>query len=150
MFGTKEVAGGNHQLNGLLEQGCEFEGKLTFEGTVRINGRFKGEIFSAGTLMVGEEAEVEGTIEVGTLVVHGRVDGDITTKERIEMHRPASVRGNIESKTLVIEEGVLFEGSCRMGGPVAVSLPPQQDEARELFAGPEEEETERLAEGSSF
>lgn len=146
MFGAKDELGGNHQLNGLLEQGCEFEGKLTFEGAVRINGRFKGEVFSDGTLMVGEEARIEGQVEVGSVVIHGKIDGEIAAKERIEMHRPAEVRGNIEAKTLVIEEGVVFEGNCRMGDAVAVSLPPQQEEARELLGTETESEEERLAE----
>lgn len=143
MFGAKEEQDyENGQMNGLLEQGCEFEGKLTFEGCVRVNGKFKGEVFSDGTLMIGESAHVEGQLEVGNVIIHGKVQGDVTAKEKIEMRRPAEVRGNIEARTLVIEEGVIFEGSCRMGGSAPVSLPKKTTEARELFSDSDEEDLE--------
>lgn len=102
-------------MSALLERGCEFEGKLNFDGTVRINGKFSGEIFSDGTLVVGEEAQIEAKIEVGSIIINGKVRGEIMAQDRIEMNSPAEVRGDIKARTLVIEEGVVFEGSCRMG-----------------------------------
>jgi len=113
MFKEKEE--GDEVMNGLLEKGCEFEGKLTFEGTVRINGSFSGEIFSEGTLVIGEGAVIDAKMEVGSVIIHGQVSGSITAQDRIEMHAPAVIRGDIAAKTLVIEEGVIFEGSCAMG-----------------------------------
>lgn len=117
MFGEKQVrettAGGS--ISGLLEKGCEFEGKLTFEGTVRVNGKFSGEIFSEGTLVVGEGAVVNGKIDVGTILIHGEISGNIKAHDRIEMHAPAVVQSDIVAQTLVIDEGVVFEGSCSMG-----------------------------------
>lgn len=126
MFGEKtatafrEVPAGNGPISGLLEKGCEFEGKLTFEGTVRINGKFIGEIFSEGTLIVGEGAAIEGKVDVGSIIVHGEIKGTIKAKDRIEMHTPAVVRGDITAQTLVIDEGVIFEGSCSMGKSATV------------------------------
>jgi cytoskeletal protein CcmA (bactofilin family) len=102
-------------LSGLLEKGCAFEGKLNFEGTVRINGKFSGEIFSEGTLIIGEGAKVDAKVEAGTVIIHGEISGSITAKERIEMHAPAVVTGEISAKTLVIDEQVIFEGTCKMG-----------------------------------
>ena len=107
-------------ISGLLEKGCEFEGKLTFEGTVRINGKFSGEIFSDGTLVVGEGASLDGKIDVGNIIVHGEVRGTIKAHDRIEMHTPAVVDGDITAQTLVIDEGVIFEGSCSMGKKATV------------------------------
>ena len=107
-------------ISGLLERGCEFEGKLTFEGTVRLNGKFSGEIFSEGTLIVGEGALIDARVTVGSVVVHGEVRGSIKANDRIEMHAPAVVRGDINAKTLVIDEGVTFEGSCAMAGGATV------------------------------
>lgn len=121
MFGEKNngaAAGG--PVSGLLEKGCEFEGKLTFEGTVRINGKFSGEVFSDGALIVGEGAEVDGRLEVGSIMIHGEVRGSIKANDRIEMHAPAVVKCDIDAQTLVIDEGVLFEGSCSMGKGTAV------------------------------
>ena len=115
MFGEKEMAFSEGGLSGLLEKGCSFEGKLNFEGTVRINGEFSGEIFSEGTLIIGEGAKVDAKVEVGAVVIHGEVTGSITAKDRIEMHAPAVIQGDISAQTLVVDEGVVFEGSCKMG-----------------------------------
>ena len=101
-------------VNALLGKGSEFEGKLTFEGTVRIDGVFSGEIFTDDTLIIGEGARVAAQIEAGTLIIYGDVQGDARATEVIELHSPARLRGNIETPNLVIDRGVLFEGSCRM------------------------------------
>ncbi len=121
MFGEKErEIPMNGPISGLLEKGCEFEGKLTFEGTVRINGKFGGEIFSEGTLVVGEGASIEGKVDVGNIIIHGDVKGTIRAHDRIEMHTPAVVEGDITAQVLVIDEGVIFEGSCQMGKKATV------------------------------
>lgn len=99
----------------LLDQDAQFEGKLTFEGKVQINGKFRGEIFSTGTLIIGEGAEVDAQIDIDTIIIQGQVHGSIKAKSRIEMHPPAVVKGDIASPSLVISEGALFEGSCSMG-----------------------------------
>lgn len=117
MFGEKGLKEGlnGSPISGLIEKGCEFEGKLTFEGTVRINGKFTGEIFSDGTLVIGEGATIDGKVDVGNVIIHGEVCGTMKARERIEMHTPAVVEGDITAQTLVIDEGVIFEGSCTMG-----------------------------------
>ncbi len=122
MFGDKNIreAVPTGTISGLLEKGCEFEGKLTFEGTVRINGKFSGEIFSDGTLIIGEGAAIDGKIDVGSVIIHGEVTGTLKAKDRIEMHTPAVVQGDITAQTLVIDEGVVFEGSCSMGKKATV------------------------------
>ncbi len=99
-----------------LGEGSEFEGKLKFEGTARVDGKFKGEIRSGGTLIIGEKAEVEGEIIVGSCVIIGKLDGNITASTKLEMHTPARVSGNITAPILVIQEGVTFDGSCQTSG----------------------------------
>jgi cytoskeletal protein CcmA (bactofilin family) len=98
----------------LLGRGSEFEGKLTFEGTVRIDGKLTGEIFSDDVLIIGEGAEVKAEINVGAIVIEGMVQGNIHAKRSVEIHTPAKVRGNITTPSLFIEKGVLFDGSCQM------------------------------------
>lgn len=117
------------QVNGLLDKGCSFEGKLTFDGTVQINGNFQGEIYSDGTLVIGNDAHVEGGIFVDTLVINGSVQGTIDAKTKIEMHVPASVIADIKTKNLAIEEGVVFQGKCQMDRPDAprVKMPTAMD-----------------------
>lgn len=104
------------ELNALLGRGTRFAGKLTFEGKVRIDGYFEGEVFSEGTLIVGDEAELDATtIEVGTLIVRGgTVRGDIKATGAVEAYTPAKIYGSITAAEVFIDKGVTFEGSCRM------------------------------------
>jgi cytoskeletal protein CcmA (bactofilin family) len=101
-------------LNALLGRGSEFEGKLTFEGTVRIDGKFTGTIVSGDVLVVGEGAKISAEISCGTIIVHGEVSGNIRAKNAVELHHPAKMRGNIESPSLMVEKGVIFEGQSKM------------------------------------
>jgi cytoskeletal protein CcmA (bactofilin family) len=103
-------------LNALLGRGSEFEGKLTFEGTVRIDGKFTGTIVTGDVLVVGEGARVNAEITCGTIIVHGEINGNVRAKNAIELHHPAKVRGNLEATSLMIEKGVIFEGQCKMEG----------------------------------
>jgi cytoskeletal protein CcmA (bactofilin family) len=105
-------AGG--EINTLLGKGSEFEGKLTFEGTVRIDGKLSGEVFTDDVLVVGEGAEVNAEIEVGTIIIEGQVNGNLRAKKSVEIHAPGRVRGNIVTPSLFIDKGVIFEGNCQM------------------------------------
>jgi cytoskeletal protein CcmA (bactofilin family) len=115
--GDAPVAG---DLTAFLDRGSRFEGKLAFEGHVRLNGEFKGEVRAEGTLIVGEGARIEAQISVDTLVVSGTVVGDVVARTRVELQAPARVVGNLTTPVLVVEEGSVFEGQCHMDG-VAVS-----------------------------
>ena len=107
-------AGGSSDLNALLGRGAEFEGKLTFEGTVRIDAKFTGTIVTNDVLVVGEGAKISAEIACGSIVVHGEVNGNIKAKNAVELHHPAKVKGNIETPSLVIEKGVIFCGEAKM------------------------------------
>lgn len=100
--------------NSLLGQGAEFEGKLTFDGTVVIDGKFTGEIFSKDRLQISQGARVSAEITVGSVVVFGEVTGNIKAAQSIELRSSAKVKGNIESPSLIIEKGAVYEGSCKM------------------------------------
>ena len=106
----------NAEINTLLGRGSSFEGKLTFEGTVRIDGRFKGEVFSDDVLVIGEGAIVEAEIDIGEIIIQGTVVGNIRAKRCIEIHAPGRVKGDIHTPTLQIEKGVIFEGRSFMDG----------------------------------
>ena len=105
---------GGAQVTTLRGRGSEFEGKLAFEGTVRVDGKLSGEIFTEDTLIVGEGAEVRAEINVGAVIIEGSVQGNIHAKRSVEIHTPGRVRGNIITPSLFIEKGVMFDGSCQM------------------------------------
>ena len=120
-------------LNALLGRGSEFEGKLTFEGTVRIDGKFTGTIVTNDVLVVGEGAKISAEITCGTIIVHGEITGNVKAKSAIELHHPARVKGNIEAPSLMIEKGVVFEGQCKMDG---VEKAPASSKQPSLSAAP--------------
>jgi cytoskeletal protein CcmA (bactofilin family) len=106
-------------LTAFLDEGSEIEGKYTFTGTVLLNGKFQGEIASPDTLIIGERGVVNASVRAGTLVVTGELVGDVHASERIELSGKARVFGDLESPIIVLEEGVTFEGRCRMPKPGA-------------------------------
>ncbi len=115
------------EITALLGRGTQFEGKLHFEGRVRIDGIFKGEIRSDDTLVIGEGAEVQANIDVATVIVRGGVvHGNIRARLAIEVHAPGRVVGDLHSPSLFIDRGVEFQGKCRMDAVDAV--PPDGDD----------------------
>jgi cytoskeletal protein CcmA (bactofilin family) len=109
-------------ISAFIDEGSEIEGRYTFTGTVLLNGRFKGEIESADTLVIGEKAAVNATIRVGVVVVRGEVVGGLLATERVEMKRNARVFAEVQAPVVVIEEGAVFEGHCRMTGERSAQL----------------------------
>jgi len=99
---------------GLLGKGTDFEGKLAFEGTLRIDGKFKGEIITKGVLVIGEGAVVNAEVEADTIIVRGDVHGNLKAKKKIEIKDNGKLYGNINTPSLIIDEGVIFEGTCQM------------------------------------
>src|SRR6476659_2299809 len=122
------------EVHTLLGKGSEFEGKLTFEGQVRIDGKFSGQINTKDTLVIGDGARVNAEINAGTVIVNGAVEGNIRATQLIELHQPGRIKGNLETPTLSMDKGVMFEGSCKMepakGGdstPTPLSAAPPPD-----------------------
>ena len=104
----------DHASTSVIDQGCELEGRLTFAGTLVLNGKFRGEIFSSDTLLVGETGQVEAEVQVGVAIVSGQITGNIIARERVELKGSARIFGDIVTPVLVLEEGVVFDGRCKM------------------------------------
>lgn len=102
------------EVHTLLGKGSEFEGKLTFEGQVRIDGKFNGQIITKDVLVVGEGARVQAEITAGTVIINGTVEGNVRAAQLIELHAPARVKGSLESPALTMDRGVVFEGTTKM------------------------------------
>ena len=102
------------EINAFLGKNTEFDGKLSFTGTVRVDGGFKGDISGQGTLIVGDSAAVQADVHVSYLVISGEIRGNLLAEDRIEIHAPGKVFGNIQAPIVVMDEGVIFDGQCRM------------------------------------
>jgi cytoskeletal protein CcmA (bactofilin family) len=107
-------SGGVGALTAFIDQGSEFSGKLSFKDTVRIDGRFEGEISSENTLIVGETGAVTATIRSQVVVISGEVHGEINAGGQVVLHKTARVDGNIHTARLVVEDGAVFTGRIEM------------------------------------
>jgi len=92
-----------------------FDGNINFKGTIRLDGKIKGQIVSdGGTVIIGDKATVEAEIAVETVIIKGSVNGKIQAKDRIEAYPPARIVGELQAPTISIDSGVVFNGSCSM------------------------------------
>jgi cytoskeletal protein CcmA (bactofilin family) len=110
------VPAASGEVNAYLGKGSKVAGKLTFEGTVRVDGQVEGEVAAQDTLIVGETAIVNAQVIGSTIIIKGKVTGDITARKRVEIKAPGKLFGNVTTPSLIIQEGVIFEGHCSMGG----------------------------------
>lgn len=105
------------EINALLGRGTEYEGKLSFEGCVRIDGKFRGQIWTPDILILGEGADVDAEIEVGTLIARGgSLRGNVIARDLVEIHAGARVLADVASPQLFIDKGAVFEGRTTMSG----------------------------------
>jgi cytoskeletal protein CcmA (bactofilin family) len=102
------------ELTAFIDEASEIDGKFTFSGTVMINGRLRGEIHSNDTLIVGEKGVINASVRAGIVLVSGEVVGNVVGVERVELRGSARVTGDIEAPIVVVDEGVMFDGHCRM------------------------------------
>lgn len=110
---ARDIKDGN--LSGFVGNGTVLTGEATFKMMLRVDGHLSGRVSSDdGTLIVGNNGQVDANIEVAIATIHGTVNGDIIATQRLELGRAAKVNGNIQTPSLVIEQGAVFEGSCRM------------------------------------
>lgn len=102
-------------LSGFVGSGTVVTGEATFKAMLRIDGHLSGRVSSqGGTLIVSAGGQIDANVEVAVAVINGTVNGDVVASKRIELGRAAKVTGNIQTPALVIEQGAIFEGSCRM------------------------------------
>jgi len=110
-------------LSAYIDEASQIEGKYTFSGTVMLNGKLTGEIWSDDTLIVGEKGVVHASVRAGIVLVSGEIRGNVVATERVELRGVAKVYGDVEAPVVVVEEGVLFEGHCRMTKGRAAEAP---------------------------
>mgnify|MGYP006300015065 CR=1 FL=1 len=111
------------EINAFLGAGTNYQGRPNFQGAVRIDGNFHGEVESEGTLVIGKDAKVQGQIKVGQLVLSGKLEGEIEATSKVVLHKTADLQGNLLTPVLMVEEGAVLEGRVNMGG----SAPPEEE-----------------------
>ncbi len=121
-------------LSGFVGNGTTLTGEANFKGMLRVDGHLSGQVKSeGGTLIVGNNGQVDADIDVAVATIHGAVNGDIIASQRLELGRAAKVNGNIQTPSLVIEQGAVFEGSCRMIQQKAAADNKQREESKSRY-----------------
>ena len=103
-------------IKAYLGENVVFKGDLSFDGTVRIDGKFEGHVNTNDTLIIGETGDVVAEIVAGTVICKGKVKGAIVAATRVEMHASSKVFGDVKSPSLTMESGAVLDGNCDMSG----------------------------------
>ncbi|MGQ9508926.1 MAG: bactofilin family protein [Thermodesulfobacteriota bacterium] len=112
--GDSKSSSSHEDISAFLGKESLFEGKMSFQGVFRLEGRFEGEIFESGILIVGESAKVKGKIEVNSIIINGMVEGDIIAQEKVEIHSTGQFYGTLLTPILIVNEGGILQGQCQM------------------------------------
>ena len=117
----------------VLNTDVEIKGTLKFSGELTFDGKLDGDIASEGTLTLGDNAVVKGTIDVGSVIVRGKITGNVIAKDKIDIKAKTELFGDIRAAKLVIEEGVTFVGKSEVNpNKVAPTAPPARNEAPKI------------------
>ena len=113
MFGSGNSKPKN-SIECLIGAGTTIEGNITFAGGLRVDGRVRGDVIAAdgkpGTLVLSEQAQIEGEIRVSHVVINGTVIGPVHAAEYVELQAKANVTGDVYYKTLEIQLGAVVQG----------------------------------------
>lgn len=106
---------GSETIGAFLGSDSEFEGRLTFQGTIRIDGSYKGNIVVDGTLIVGPTGRLKAEVRASNIIISGEVTGNMIAETNIEVHASGKIYGNLVAPTVTIHEGAVFQGHCHSG-----------------------------------
>jgi cytoskeletal protein CcmA (bactofilin family) len=101
-------------INSIIGEGTRFNGEFDLNGLLRVDGDFCGTVRTKGKVLIGKNGRAECTIYAGTVVVGGIVRGNIFADEKVVILSTGIMLGNVTSPRFIVEEGVIFNGNCRI------------------------------------
>lgn len=122
------VSSDSKGINTIIGHGAVVEGTLTVPHGIRVDGHLKGEVKSAGMLIVGENGAIEADVKVKDATISGKIIGDMDADGKVHLKAQAVFIGKIKTRLLVVEEGAIFRGNCESGEEVQVSKAPERME----------------------
>jgi len=106
-------------MDSILGSGSVCTGSIKVDGGLRVDGTVDGEVYVSGTLTIGRSGVIAGDVTVGQAVVGGTIRGTVRAEQQLELQSGSRLEGDIYTNSLIIEDGVFFEGQCRMAGSSA-------------------------------
>ena len=107
------------RIDTLVGKNTGIEGALTAEGTVRIDGKLKGDVTLSGNLVVGEEGSIKGNVKADSIMLSGIIEGNITVVSQLHLTPTSKLIGDIDAKNVIVDEGAIFHGNCKMAAAEA-------------------------------
>lgn len=104
----------NEKAESILGSGTYWEGTLKTEGSVKIDGKFKGQVVAGDSIVIGENALVEASLEGGNILIAGTVHGDVKAEGKLEITPKGKLYGNFTAVKLLVDEGAIIRGECMM------------------------------------
>jgi cytoskeletal protein CcmA (bactofilin family) len=98
-----------------LGQKCRLSGVLKVRGMARIDGFVEGEIYGSDLIQVGKDGKIEATVNAQDIVAQGPLRGEFVAQRKLQLLAPATLEGRIDAPVFLLEEGVLVNGSLKMG-----------------------------------
>ena len=129
---TPKVISEHQHIDTLIGAHSSFTGELAFEGAVRIDGKFDGNIRSSkdGTLIISQGAEVSGEVHVPNLILHGLIKGNVHAGKSLRIGETGCINGDVEYRVITLAEGAAVNGRCsRISDQQAASAPTQKDQS---------------------
>ena len=102
-------------LNALLGKGATYEGDLSFEGRVRVDGVFRGQIYTDDVLEVGESGRIEGDVDAEDLIVAGRIEGKVRVRGLLTVEATGCIQGDLDAVRMLTREGAKLRATVLVG-----------------------------------
>jgi cytoskeletal protein CcmA (bactofilin family) len=126
MFERKKHTPPQKRIDSLIGAGTIVEGNVNFKGGLRIDGVVHGNVVAVdgepGTLVISEQARVDGEIRVSHIVVNGTVNGPVIADDYLELQAHSRVTGDVTYKTLEMHVGAVIEGRLNHAEPGSASV----------------------------
>ncbi len=114
------------KITGFFDKDTIIKGDLSFKGSFRIDGHFKGKIDSDSLLIIGEKGKVEADVKIGYIIINGEIKGNIHAKDKVEINPHGRVIGTIITPKLIVEEGAYLEVNCQTTDKALQPVPVQK------------------------
>lgn len=114
MFNNQKKSDNNQKIDTIIGPSSNIEGKINASGTVRIDGKYTGDIFTDGDVIIGEDGVIDGNITAVNVSISGKVEGNVFCQNLLEILSTGHLNGDVEVKKLFISDGAVFRGKCNM------------------------------------
>jgi len=126
MWQRKKHTAPQKRIDSLIGSGTVVEGNVTFSGGLRIDGQVHGNVIAANgdpcTLVISDQARVDGEVRVSHIVINGTVNGPLIANDYLELQPGARITGDVTYKTLEIHVGAVIQGRLEHVEPGMASV----------------------------